>query len=55
MLQDDLFARLQTFPNVLITGHQAYFTAEALANIARTTLHNLADFERNGRCANSVG
>jgi D-lactate dehydrogenase len=42
---DDTFARLLTFPNVLITGHQAFFTAEALANIAATTVGNLTAFE----------
>jgi D-lactate dehydrogenase len=40
VLQDDVFARLLTFPNVLITGHQAFFTAEALEAIAQTTLDN---------------
>ena len=55
VLQDDLFARLQTFPNVLITGHQAYFTREALHNIAATTLANLRDFEVTGGSANEVG
>lgn len=55
VLQDDHFARLLTFPNVLITGHQAYFTAEALENIARTTLANLQDFERLGSCGNQLG
>jgi D-lactate dehydrogenase len=41
---DDVFARLLTFPNVLITGHQAFFTAEALANIAAVTLDNVTAF-----------
>jgi D-lactate dehydrogenase len=41
VIQDDVFARLLSFPNVLITGHQAFFTEEALGNIAETTLHNL--------------
>jgi D-lactate dehydrogenase len=41
---DDVFARLLTFPNVLITGHQAFFTAEALANIATVTLGNVTAF-----------
>jgi D-lactate dehydrogenase len=41
---DDVFARLLTFPNVLITGHQAFFTAEALANIAAVTLGNVTAF-----------
>jgi D-lactate dehydrogenase len=40
VLQDDVFARLLTFPNVLITGHQAFFTTEALDAIAHTTLDN---------------
>lgn len=41
MLQDDELARLLTFPNVLITAHQAFLTREALADIARTTAANL--------------
>jgi D-lactate dehydrogenase len=44
MIQDDVFSRLLTFPNVLITGHQAFFTNEALENIARTTLENITVF-----------
>ena len=52
-LQDDVFARLLTFPNVLITGHQAFFTATALDNIARTTLDNVTAFER-GQPVNEV-
>lgn len=54
VLQDDAFARLLTFPNVLITGHQAFFTHEALDNIARTTLRNIQQFEQEGRCDNEV-
>ncbi len=45
ILQDDIFARLQTFPNVLITGHQAFLTTEALQHIAETTLKNVQDFK----------
>ncbi len=41
VLQDDELARLLTFPNVLITSHQAFLTREALADIARTTITNL--------------
>jgi D-lactate dehydrogenase len=44
LIQDDVFARLLTFPNVLITGHQAFFTREALAAIAETTMANLTAF-----------
>lgn len=55
MLQDDVFARLLTFPNVLITGHQGFFTREALIAIAETTLLNLSSFEENGRAVHQIG
>jgi D-lactate dehydrogenase len=48
ILSDDVFARLLTFPNVIITGHQAFFTREALENIAATTIENITAFE-NGQ------
>ncbi len=47
IIQDDIFVRLQAFPNVLITAHQAFLTHEALSNIAKITLENLTDFEQN--------
>ena len=47
ILSDDVFARLLTFPNVIITGHQAFFTREALLNIAATTVENITKFENN--------
>lgn len=47
IVQDDVFVRLQTFPNVLITSHQAFFTVEALTRIAATTLKNIHDFQLN--------
>ena len=43
-IQDDVFARLQTFPNVTITGHQAFFTKEALNKIAQTTISNIQNY-----------
>jgi D-lactate dehydrogenase len=43
-IRDDVFARLLTFPNVLVTAHQAFFTHEALANIAATTVGNMTAF-----------
>ncbi len=46
LLQDDVFARLLTFPNVVITGHQAFFTREALSAISRVTLANITHFEQ---------
>ncbi len=48
ILQDDVFARLLTFSNVLITSHQAFFTHEALAAIAATTIENLSAIEAHG-------
>jgi len=45
VIQDDVFARLTTFPNVVVTGHQGFLTREALTNIAETTLTNVSDFE----------
>ncbi|WP_020209940.1 2-hydroxyacid dehydrogenase [Gilvimarinus chinensis] len=51
ILQDDVFARLFTFANVIVTGHQGFFTREALAQIARVTGENLDAFasgERSG-------
>ena len=42
VLQDDVLARLLSFPNVIVTAHQAFFTREALAGIADTTLANVA-------------
>jgi D-lactate dehydrogenase len=54
VIQDDMFARLLTFPNVLITGHQAFFTHEALEAIADTTLSNIKDIEEGRSCANEI-
>lgn len=45
IIQDDVFARLLSFPNVIITGHQAFFTETAMRNIAETTLANVDAFE----------
>lgn len=46
VVHDDVFSRLLTFPNVLVTGHQAFFTREAITNIAETTIANISAFER---------
>jgi D-lactate dehydrogenase len=45
IIQDDIFERLTTFPNVIITGHQGFLTREALKNIAEITLGNVSNFE----------
>ena len=54
ILQDDIIARLMTFPNVLITSHQAFLTTTALRNIADTTFDNLNTFEKDQACANAL-
>ena len=54
VLQDDVLARLMTFPNVLITAHQAFLTREALHNIVETTLKNIEDFETGQPLRNEV-
>ena len=54
ILKDDIFARLLTFPNVLVTGHQAFLTDHALRKIAQTTLQSLSEFEAQGRCTYCV-
>lgn len=55
ILKDDTLARLTTFPNVLITSHQAFFTRNALQNIAETTMHNIALFAAGKPAENAVG
>jgi len=52
VIADEVFQRLLTFPNVLITGHQAFFTAEALQQICQITAENLLNFERGQTSAN---
>lgn len=54
VIQDDQFVRLQTFPNVLITAHQAFFTKEAVNNIARTTFENIKEYFKNSSSKNEV-
>lgn len=51
IIQDDIFQRLLTFPNVLITGHQGFFTHEALVQIAQTTINNI---QFDGNIANNA-
>ncbi|GAB3300141.1 2-hydroxyacid dehydrogenase [Hymenobacter humi] len=54
VIQDDVFMRLLSFNNVLITGHQAFFTTEAMRNIAEITLQNISDFEQGKALTNQV-
>lgn len=54
IIQDDIIMRLMSFPNVLITAHQAFFTEEALVQIAQITLQNIQDFESGQTLLNKI-
>ncbi|MFA5582595.1 MAG: 2-hydroxyacid dehydrogenase [Bacteriovoracaceae bacterium] len=54
ILSDDTLARLLTFPNVLITSHQAFLTNEAMSAIASITLGNVSEFEKGETLSNAV-
>jgi D-lactate dehydrogenase len=54
IIQDDVLMRLMSFPNVLITSHQGFFTEEALTQIAQTTLENISSFEKKVKLVNEV-
>ena len=54
IIQDDIFERLLTFHNVLITPHQAFYTQEAVTEITKITLKNFTDFEENKALENEV-
>lgn len=54
VIQDDVFQRLVSFPNVLVTGHQGFFTSNALEAIAATTVENLRQFAEGGELKNRV-
>jgi D-lactate dehydrogenase len=54
VIQDDLFQRLLTFPNVLVTGHQGFLTRQAMEEIARTTVANLRCLSNDEPCLNRL-
>ena len=54
IIEDDVLVRLLSFNNVLLTSHQAFFTKEALTNIATTTLQNIQDFVSGRELTNEV-
>ncbi|MCK5152854.1 MAG: 2-hydroxyacid dehydrogenase [Spirochaetales bacterium] len=54
IVTDDILARLQTFNNVLITSHQAFFTKEALGNISFTTLSNIKEYQAGSTLSNEI-
>jgi len=51
-IEDDTLARLVTFPNVLVTSHQAYYTEDAVGQIVETTLRNVLDYKAGRRSEN---
>jgi D-lactate dehydrogenase len=54
IIKDDMFSRLRSLPNVLITGHQAFLTNEALQGITDTTMDNLTAYEKSGCSPNDL-
>jgi D-lactate dehydrogenase len=54
MIDDDKLALLLMMPNVIVTSHQAFFTREAVHNIALTTLQNILDFSEGKELVNEV-
>jgi D-lactate dehydrogenase len=54
IIADDVFQRLMTFPNVLVAGHQGFFTIEAMCEIATTTFDNLSAYQLCAECPNLV-
>jgi D-lactate dehydrogenase len=54
IIDDDVLSRLTTFHNVIVCGHQAFFTEEALTEIADVTMRNLNDFIEGKPCPNTL-
>ncbi len=54
VIVDDVIQRLVSFPNVIVTGHQAFFTREALGTILDTTLTSIAEFAAGRPLANEI-
>ena len=54
IITDDVIQRLVSFPNVIVTGHQAFFTVEAIGQIMRTTIESISDFERGQPLRNRI-
>ncbi len=54
VIPDDVIQRLVSFPNVIVTGHQAFFTREALGTILETTLRSISDFASGRSLANEI-
>ncbi len=48
IIQDDMIQRLMSFPNVLVTAHQAFFTQEALEQISEITMRSISEIKEKG-------
>ncbi|MFD1561762.1 2-hydroxyacid dehydrogenase [Paraburkholderia silviterrae] len=55
IVNDDVLQRLMTFPNVIVTGHQAFLTREAVSTICETTLRSITEFETGQALTNEIG
>ncbi|HOO75843.1 MAG TPA: NAD(P)-dependent oxidoreductase, partial [Tepiditoga sp.] len=54
VITDDVFSRLITFPNVIVTGHQAFFTENAIKNISEVTINSITEFENSETLTNEI-
>jgi D-lactate dehydrogenase len=54
VVDDDLLARLLSFPNVIVTGHQAFFTREAITTICETTINSVSEFAAGQPLSNEI-
>ena len=54
IITDDVLQRLVSFPNVIVTGHQAFFTREAMTTICETTLQSITEFETGRALSNQI-
>lgn len=54
VMTDDILSRIVSLPNVIVTGHQAFFPDEAMNNISHTTLSNINQIKFTGKCENEI-
>jgi D-lactate dehydrogenase len=54
VVTDDVLQRLVSFPNVIVTGHQAFFTREAITTISETTLRSASEFAGKAPLSNEI-
>ena len=54
IITDDVFQRLLSFPNVIVTGHQAFFTREAVSTMCETTINSISEFAAAKPLSNEI-